>query len=122
MKSCSALIITLLLLIFCFSPGQALSQCPQRLGAKGIKVNKDAQAGSFNLSVIAPGSYKGQLLQINGTVELVVNSFNGTGNKNFSFKELELSQEEIYRVVVEFDGEEVFLCKRKVLDIDFTNR
>lgn len=85
-------------------------------------MNKASQSGAFDLSVMAPGSYEGQLFQINGTVELVVDSFKGSGNKEFSFKELGLGQEETYRVVVEFDGEDAFLCHRKVLDVDFTNR
>lgn len=120
MKSCSALIITLLL--FCLHSGQVLGQCQQKVSAQAVKVNKADKSGSFDLKVMSNGAFKGQLVQIQGTGETRIESFSGAGKKDFSFSQLGLSQEEIYRVVVEFDGEEVFLCKRKVLDIDFTNR
>lgn len=121
MRSYSALIITLLLFIFCLYPGQVLSQCKQQVSAKAIKVNSD-QSGSFDLSVVASGVFTGQLVQITGTSESKIELFTGSGTKNFSFKNLRLAQEEIYRVVVEFEDEGAFLCKRKVLEIEFANR
>jgi len=122
MKSCSALIITVLLSILLWDSGQANAQCQQRLASDNVVIDKSANEGSFELKIIASANYNGQLIQLLGPDESLITSFSGSGTKEFNFKNLSLGEDGLFRVIVEFEGEDSFLCKKKMLDVEFTNR
>lgn len=122
MKSYSALIITALLSFLLWDSGQAYAQCQQRLSLDNVLIDKSANKGSFELKVIASANYSGQLIQLLGPDESLITSFSGNGTKEFDFKNLALGEDGLFRVVVEFEGEDSFLCKKKMLDVEFTNR
>lgn len=122
MKSCSALVVTFLVSLFVLNTLRAEAQCEQRLYVDKKQMEKSADVGSFKLKVFASVPYKGQLIQLQGTNQHQIQSFSGSGTKDFSFKDLELGEDGLFRVIVEFEGEESFLCKKKMLDIEFTDR
>lgn len=122
MKSCSALIITILLTILLLDPRQANAQCQQRLISDNVLSDKSTNQGSFELKVIASANYNGQLIQLLGPNESLITSFSGSGTKEFYFENLSLGEDGLFRVIVEFAGEDSFLCKKKMLDVEFTNR
>ncbi|MCB0490531.1 MAG: hypothetical protein R2820_14305 [Cyclobacteriaceae bacterium] len=119
MKSYSALIIIALLFFISLSPHTASAQCSQQIKVSDLRVDKQDQKGSFRLSVGSGTDYTGQLIKIDGTSEQTVESF-GRGTRH-QFSNLDVSGDAIYRVVLSFSGEERFLCRRKVVDVEFAN-
>lgn len=119
MKSYSALIIIALLFFINLSYHTASAQCSQQIKVSDLKVDKQDQKGSFRLSVGSGSEYTGQLIKIDGTSERAVESFGRSSRHQFS--NLDLSGDAIYRIVLSFSDEERFLCRRKVVDVEFAN-
>ena len=75
----------------------------------------------FDIRVIADESYTGQLFRIEGTLQTEVTSFSGSSERSFTFSDLQSNNEIFYRVIIEYTGEEKFLCRRRVKDILITD-
>lgn len=119
MRSYSALIIIALLFFISLSYHSASGQCSQKIEVSDLIVDKKDQKGSFRLSVGSGSGYTGQLVKIDGTSEQTVESFGNDARHQFS--NLDVSRDAIYRIVLLFSGEERFLCRRKVVDVEFAN-
>jgi hypothetical protein len=98
-----------------------LAQCNHRITITNVDADKKKADGQFDLKVVSGGSFKGQLIRIEGTNESTIGSFSGSGAKSFTFSQLNFSREIFYRVGIEFEGEEKLLCKRQVKDIVITD-
>lgn len=109
------------ILVFTQLPGNLLAQCSQRIEISNVVADQDRTNGTFDLKVVAKGLFNGQLVSIEGTHQVLVKSFSGSGEEFFSFAELNPDKEIFYRVIIEFEGEEKFLCKRRVKDIVITD-
>ncbi len=83
-------------------------------------MDKKSFSEQVELKVQAQGTFKVQLMEITSVHQKLIESLSGNGTKSFSFTNL--LKGNYYRVVVEFDNEEKFLCKRKVEDIDLTDK
>lgn len=119
MKSCRALVIILLALFFWADPADALAQCPQRIATKDVKIDKNSGSGSFKLEVNSGSGYQGEVIQLNGINQSSIETFRGNGSSEFTFSNLELSGEVWYRAVIEFNGEDGILCRKRYIDVDF---
>lgn len=97
----------------------AFAQCTQKIDLHKTKKANVATHGEFDLRIKSNG-YTAQLVQIDGIKESVVKSFNGSGGTATTML-TGLSKNYSYKVIVEFRGEEEFLCKRKVVFIPVTD-
>ena len=98
-----------------------LAQCSQRIEISNITVDQKQSSAKFDLKVIAQTTYHGQLYRIDETNEVLIQSFSGSGERLFSFDNLQFGKDGFYRVVIEYAGEDKFLCKRRVKDIVVTD-
>jgi hypothetical protein len=117
MKEYKRSITIVVILIFMHLYGGLLAQCNDKIKITEVVADQEKATGQFDVTVVAEGSFKGQLISIEGTNEVIAESFWGTGAKSFTFAELNLSKINFYRVVIEFADEQKFLCKRRVKDI-----
>lgn len=122
MKSYSALIVIVLSFLFSFGVFPSYGQCVNKLETSKITLDKSGEKGSFGLQVTSNGAFTGRLIRIDGTKEYVIDSFSGSRNEKFRFKDLPFSADLIYRVNVDFSNETSFLCQKKVLNIEYANR
>ena len=95
-------------------------QCQHTAKVENIKTS-NSSVGSFKLVVTGNSAFSGVLLKSNGFTESNIESFTGRGPKSFTFSGLDYSDESFYRISIEFDGEEKFICKKKIVDVVFTN-
>ena len=94
-----------------------LAQCNQRIEVSKIVTDEQEGRIDFELKVEADQIYKGQVVKIEGIDQVVIKSFSGSGHASFAFKALAINEDSFYRVIIEYEGEERFLCKRRVKDI-----
>ena len=106
-----------------FSPGNVLAQCSQRVEVSNIVTDEQETRLAFKVDVVAQAQqiYNGQLVKIDGTDQVLIRSFSGSGDDSFDFTDLVVNNESFYRVIIEYEGEEQFLCKRRVKDIVITD-
>jgi hypothetical protein len=95
------------------------AQCAQKIDVERTKKADGATLGEFALKIKSDG-FKAELIQIDGINESVIKKFSGSGLAVTNTL-TGLSNRYAYKVVVEFKGEEKFLCKRKVVLIPVTD-
>lgn len=95
------------------------AQCTQKIDLQKTKKADGATYGEFDLRIKSNG-FTAELIQIDGINESVVKRFNGSGGTAGNAL-TGLSKNYAYKVIVEFRGEEKFLCKRKVVLIPVTD-
>lgn len=111
---------TLIIFVFIFF-ATYLSAAAQTLCSQSIDIQNVLNEGterSFELKLKSANEFSGQLVEIEGKEQTVVQSFSGNGNTNQVFKNLKNSY---YRVILEFKNEEKFLCKKKIFTVDLTD-
>ena len=101
--------------------GDLLAQCNQRIEVSKIVTDEQQTRLDFDLKVEAQQAYNGQLVRIEGTDQVLIRSFSGSGEASFTFNDLAMNKNSFYRVIIEYEGEEKFLCKRRVKDIVITD-
>ena len=104
-----------------FAYGDLAAQCKQRIEVSNIVADNEKSQVDFDIRVIADESYTGQLFRIEGTLQTEVTSFSGSSERSFTFSDLQSNNEIFYRVIIEYTGEEKFLCRRRVKDILITD-
>lgn len=104
-------------LVFMHLYGDLAAQCTQQIEVSGVAFDEARAHATVELRIIADEAYKGQILRIEGTSQTLTRSFSGSGKQSFSFSDLDINNEIFYRVVIEYEGEKNFLCKRRVKDI-----
>ncbi len=97
----------------------AQAQCAQTIDLKRTKKADFATHGEFDLKIKSDG-FTARLVQIDGINESIVKNYSGAGGTVTNVL-TGLSNLYAYKVVVEFRGEEKFLCKRKVVLIPVTD-
>ncbi len=111
---------TLIILAFTFGIGSLAAQaqipCTQKFEIQNLK--KSNGKGSFDLKLESKDIYSGQLVEIKGTDQSLIQIFSGEGDLKQAFKNLKNSY---YRVILEFKNEPKFLCKKRVLTVDLTD-
>lgn len=108
-------------LVFMHLYGDLTAQCAQKIEVSGVIFDEARTRASVEIRIIADEAYEGQLLRIDGTHQTLTRTFSGSGEQSFSFSDLDINNEVFYRVVIEYTGEEKFLCKRRVKDILLTD-
>lgn len=98
-----------------------LAQCSQRIEISNIVRDDNQSKANFDVKVIAQTTYSGQLFRIDGTNEVLIRTFSGSGERLFSFQDLKMTEDGFYRLVIEYAGEDKFLCKRRVKDVVVTD-
>lgn len=91
----------------------ANAQCSQKLELK--KVYSRGNVGELVLNVNTNSAFTASLLEMGDGANKTIVTRTGTGSQTVDFKNIKASS--YYKIIVEFEGEEKFLCKTKV----FTN-
>ncbi|MEQ8303460.1 MAG: hypothetical protein RIB47_08720 [Cyclobacteriaceae bacterium] len=120
MMSCRALTVIALVSFFYVIASPASAQCTNALKSEKWAVSESG-IGSFMLAVKSDGPFKGELTRISGIQELSVSVFSGSSTDNIKFSDLIVDDDSFYRVTVNFTSEDTFLCKQRVLDVEFIN-
>jgi hypothetical protein len=115
MKYNILVIFVFIYVIACIS-SEAQTLCQQKIDIQNQK--KEGSNSSFELKLKSTDTFSGQLIEIGENGQSVVQTFSGQGDTQQSFKNLKNSY---YRVILEFQNEEKFLCKRKIFTVDLTD-
>ena len=103
---------TLLFLLLLLGMGRlSYAQCQSSVKVTQAKALRNSDLGVIEIRVESRGGFSGKLVAFKGIEEFTVKDFSGTGGKNLLFDNLK--RDVVYRVVVSFDGESEFLCRKK---------
>ena len=104
-------LLFLLLLLSVGRPSYAQSTCQSSVKVTQAKTVRNSDLGVIEIRVESRGGFSGKLVAFKGIEEFTVKDFSGAGGKNILFDNLK--RDVVYRVVVSFDGESEFLCRKK---------
>jgi hypothetical protein len=97
--------------IFC---GYASAQCSQKIHFdKIMSSSTNGTDGKINLKIESSGPYTVQLVELKDTEESVIKSQAGSLSQSMEFDRLRVNS--VYKIIVEFQNEEKFFCKKKVI-------
>lgn len=108
--------ITFFLLFIGFNlcNGDLFGQCPGKIDISKKSPGVDGQNNGFiELAITASNTYSIKLMQLDGGSEKVVSRRQRVRERTITFNNL--SPDLIYKVIIDFDGEEKFVCQTKVI-------
>lgn len=99
----------------------ALAQCSNTVELLRVSPGSSSNTGVIEIRVKTTKPYQAKLIRLHDATETVITTKQGNGSGTVTFNNL--PSEALYKVSIEFNDEEKFLCRTRALsDIVLTSR